>query len=110
MTQKLPIDKLKKGALLIAHSVQVGFAVSEDGKFSWDDMSKIMPLLPELGALADIKDMIAQAQDVDSAEGLELVTYFASELALPTEKAKKVASACLKLIPIALEIKEAFES
>ena len=108
MTTKLPIDKLKPGALLVAKAILVGFDCAADGKFGLDDVSKIIALAPHLSALAQYKDMLAQAQDADSAEVLELVTYFGAELSLPSEKAKKIAMASLKIIPIALEIKEAF--
>lgn len=86
----LPIDQLKK-AVKFGTDIGNHFATSlEDKKLTLaEGLGFATPLfqLPDL--YNNRQEILAQAKDVDSAEGVELRTYVRDELKIPNELVEK---------------------
>ena len=82
----LPIDQLKKAIKFGVDTGNVFAAAMEDKVFKpIEAFGFVAPLaqLPEI--INSRKEIIAQAKDIDSAEGVEIRAYVRDELKVPNE-------------------------
>lgn len=79
--------------------VDVGVSVAKDGKVGIDDLGHVMKLVPVAGpAVEDIKEVLGEALDLDTAEGQQIVAHVAAKLVVDSVKAKAVTLAILELL------------
>ncbi len=109
--QKLGIEQASKCIALIAKTLKLGLIVSADGKIAASDLPHVFQYVQEAAvSIPDFSKVWPELQDLDSAEGVQLVALVGKELGILPEKSKKVILAALKVLPLALEIKEALQS
>jgi hypothetical protein len=104
------IKETKELVLFVAKlSSSIGHAM-EDGKLSFLDMAKMVPLLMKAGdALDGIEQIPAELLDLDAAERQELLDAFNSEFSLPNDKAEAIIEKALGAVAKMHEIYKMFK-
>jgi hypothetical protein len=85
-------------------------AKADDGKIDLKDLPKLLPLLDPIKEAVDkINEAPDELLDLDTAEGMELVTEFAEKTGLIPEKAKSRIEAVLNLLAAIRDTFDAFK-
>lgn len=102
---KLGVSNLKKAvrfATSIGNEIQTALA---DGKFA---PTEAFSFIDEIAQLPDIinsrSEIVAEAKDIDSAEGKELRDYVRTELNIASDKVENVIDAALAWIFATVEL------
>jgi Mg2+ and Co2+ transporter CorA len=104
MEDKLGIELLKDFTTDVVAVIEKIAEAREDGEIT---KAEVIGMLPKIGAVAKdlfkYKELIAEAKDVNSAEGKQLVSHI-SELGIIGDKAEVVAINVVEIIEAEIEV------
>jgi len=105
------IENSKKVIDLGLALVDAGVKIAADGKVDTADLQHLPGIvLPLVNSASAIPELGKEWGDLSVAESSELIAYVGTKLALPTEKAQKIAMASLKLGAAGVELIVAIRS
>jgi dihydroorotate dehydrogenase len=110
MTQIVGTPNTDEVLAAIVEGIKGYKAASSDGKLDWTDFGYLMPVMAKLGpAVEDIKEVIPELKDLDSAEGAALIAKLASLSGEAGDKVKAVLEGLIQVVSGGLKIYGAFK-